>query len=53
MYLTYDEELDEDYCAMSANIDQDDFAKSSYDPQSSCSCFRMGDDYTITKKQGF
>lgn len=49
--LAYDPEIDEDYCSM--NMDQDDVEKLRYNPRTSCPFFRLGDDYTIAKKQGF
>lgn len=51
LYLAYDEELDEHYCSVS--IDQDDLEKYEYNRRSSCQYFRMGNDYTIVKKQAF
>jgi pyruvate-formate lyase-activating enzyme len=51
MNLAIDEETDEEYCSM--NMDQDEIEKLRYNPRSSCTGFRMGDDYTIVKKQGF
>lgn len=51
MYLDYDEELDEHYCSMS--LDQDDMEKMTYSNKASCPYFRMGNDYTIVKKQAF
>jgi len=50
LYLTLDEETDEDYCSL--NLDQDDLAKMRYDRKASCPYFKMGDDYTIVRKQG-
>lgn len=51
MNLDYDEVLDEDCCTVS--MDQDEVAKIRYDRSSGCPYFRMGDDYTIMRKQGF
>lgn len=51
MLLDYDEVLDEHYCTV--NLDQDDMEKLSYNRKASCPYFRMGDDYTIVKKQAF
>lgn len=51
LYFGYDEEYEESYCTM--NIDQDEFEKLIYSRESSCPYFRMGDEYTIVKKQGF
>ena len=50
MYYDYDLEMDEYFCSM--DLDQDDLEKMSYSPRIECSAFRMGDDYTIVKKQG-
>lgn len=50
LYLTYDEETEEDYCSLS--LDQDDIVKLNYSQHQSCPYFRMGDDYTIVRKQG-
>lgn len=47
----YDPELDEDYCTM--HMDQDDLEKLRANPRSGCPYFRLGDDYTIMRKQGF
>jgi hypothetical protein len=49
LYLAYDEATDEYYCSM--NIDQDDYEKLSYSYYNGCPGFRMGDDYTIVRKQ--
>lgn len=51
LYLTYDEELGEDYCSMS--LDQDEIARLRYSSHNGCPYFRMGDDYTIVRKQAF
>lgn len=50
VYLTYDEETEEEYCSL--NLDQDDVVKLNYSQSQSCPYFRMGDDYTIVRKQG-
>jgi hypothetical protein len=49
LYLAYDEEIEEDYCSL--NLDQDDVEKGKYRQHASCPYFRMGDDYTIVRKQ--
>lgn len=51
LYLSYDEDLDEDYCTLT--LDQDDIEKLSYNRSASCPYFRQGDDYSIVKKQAF
>ncbi|MCT4598840.1 MAG: DUF6472 family protein [Vallitalea sp.] len=49
LYLAYDEETDEHYCQL--NLDQDEVAKLTFSTYNSCPYFRMGDDYTIVRKQ--
>ncbi len=49
LYYAYDVEMDEYYCSM--NMDQDDLEKNLYAHRRGCTGFRMGDDYTIVKKQ--
>lgn len=51
MYQCFDEEYEEYYCSM--NFDQDELERLRFNPSSSCPYFRMGDEYTIVKKQGF
>ena len=51
MFYEYDEEMDEHFCGI--HIDQDDLEKLMYHRRTSCTSFRMGDEYTIVKKQGF
>lgn len=50
LYLTYDGETDEYYCSF--NLDQDDIERLRYSKYDGCPYFRMGDDYTIVRKQG-
>ncbi len=49
LYLAYDELVDEYYCSM--NMDQDDLEKLISNRNTSCPYYRMGDEYTIVKKQ--
>jgi hypothetical protein len=49
LYLAYDEDTDEYYCQL--NLDQDEVAKLTFSTYSNCQYFRMGDDYTIVRKQ--
>ncbi|GMQ56236.1 hypothetical protein AN1V17_06290 [Vallitalea sediminicola] len=51
LYLACDEETNEYYCTL--NLDQDDIARLRYSQYASCPYFRMGDDYTIVRKQGY
>lgn len=50
MFLAYDEDLDDEYCTI--DMDQDEVERFYQEASSSCPYFRMGDDYTIVKKQG-
>jgi hypothetical protein len=49
LYLAYDEGTEDYYCSL--NLDQDEVAKLTYSTHNSCPYFRMGDDYTIVRKQ--
>ncbi len=49
MYYEYDEDLDEYACTI--EMDMDDIEKMTYDSKTTCPNFRMGDDYTIVRKQ--
>ena len=53
LYQAYDEELDDHYCSLDLGMDQDDVEKLRYNNHASCPYFRMGDEYTIVRKQGF
>lgn len=50
LYLSFDEVYEEDYC--SVNFDQDELERLRYF-HAGCPYFRMGNEYTIVKKQGF
>jgi hypothetical protein len=50
LYYDYDIEANDYYCTI--NIDQDDLEKMMMSPRLECCAFRMGDDYSIVKKQG-
>ena len=49
LYLNYDELYDEYFCSL--NLDQDDIERLKYTKHANCHYFKMGDDYTIVKKQ--
>lgn len=49
MNYYYDEEWDTYLCTI--NMDEDEVAKMSFSKYYKCPYFRMGDDYTIVKKQ--
>ena len=49
MNYYYDEEYDAYLCAI--NLDEDEVVRISSDSRYVCPYFRMGDDYTIVRKQ--
>ena len=49
IYCVYDEEYDEDFCQI--NMDEDELNRFLTDTHSSCPYYRLGDDYTIVRKQ--
>lgn len=49
MHLAYDSETDEYYCPI--NLDQDEIGRYRESKYEGCPYFRLGDDYTIVKKQ--
>lgn len=49
IYCVYDEEYDEDICQI--NMDEDELVRFLGDTRSSCPYYRLGDDYTIVRKQ--
>jgi hypothetical protein len=51
LYQSEDDETGEPYCSL--NLDQDDVESIISDKATSCPYFRMGDDYSIVRKQGF
>ena len=50
MYFEYDEEYEEYYCTQSC-LDEDDLARMAEDPRYVCPFYRVGNEYTIVKKQ--
>lgn len=50
LYYDYDEEMDYYVCGML--LDEDELYKFISDTFSDCPYYRMGDDYTISRKQG-
>ncbi len=50
MYYEYDEEYEDYYCSQSC-LDEDDLARIANDPHYSCPFYRVGNEYTIVKKQ--
>ena len=50
IYYEYDDEFEEYYCSQSC-LDEDDLAKMSEDSRFVCPFYRVGNEYTIVKKQ--
>ena len=50
MYYEYDEEYEDYYCSQSC-LDEDDLAKMAEDSRFVCPFYRVGNEYTIVKKQ--
>jgi hypothetical protein len=48
-YNIYDEVYESTMCQI--NLDEDEFARLSYNGRYTCPYFRFGDDYSIVKKQ--
>lgn len=53
MYSEYDEMIEQYICSYEFVIDEDDFARMNYINRNNniCPYFRMGNEYTIVKKQ--
>lgn len=51
MHLEYDEATNEYVCGVGPSMDEDDFARMSYHPRKQCPYYKIGDEYTIVRKQ--
>lgn len=51
MYLEFDPELNIDVCTIDFAMDEDDLAKMAYHPRKRCPYYKIGDEYTIVRKQ--
>lgn len=51
MYLEYDEEMKEYVCSVAPIMDEDDYARMAYQPSKRCAYFKIGDEYTLVRKQ--
>lgn len=51
MHLEYDDTIKEYVCAVSSIMDEDDLARMSYSKSKQCPYFRLGDEYTLVRKQ--
>ncbi len=51
MYLEYDDNLEEYVCSIQGIMDEDDLARMSYSPNKRCPYYKIGDEYTLVRKQ--
>lgn len=51
MNLEFDEETKEYVCSINYVMDEDDFARMSYYRAKHCPYYKVGDEYTIVRKQ--
>lgn len=51
MYLEYDEVTKQDVCSIAYVMDEDDLARMSYHQNKRCPYYKIGDEYTIVRKQ--
>lgn len=51
MYLEYDEVTNQHVCSIEPIMDEDDFARMSYQPSKYCPYYKVGDEYTLVRKQ--
>lgn len=51
MYLEYDEAKDQYFCSIAPIMDEDDLAKMSYYYSKGCPYYKIGDEYTLVRKQ--
>ncbi|MEG0952574.1 MAG: DUF6472 family protein [Niameybacter sp.] len=51
MHLEYDEVTRQYICSIDFMMDEDDFARMSYQPTIQCPYFKIGDEYTLVRKQ--
>lgn len=51
MHLEYDEAMREYVCAIEYAMDEDDLARMSYQPKKRCPYYKIGDEYTLVRKQ--
>ena len=51
MHLEYDESIRDYVCAVGPIMDEDDLARMSYYPSKQCPYYKVGDEYTLVRKQ--
>lgn len=51
MHLEYDEVIKQYVCSIEYAMDEDDLARMSYYPNKRCPYYKIGDEYTLVRKQ--
>ncbi|MGL4799550.1 MAG: DUF6472 family protein [Cellulosilyticaceae bacterium] len=51
MHLIYDEEIDDYVCGIAPIMDEDDFGRMNYGYKKQCLYYKVGDEYTLVRKQ--
>lgn len=51
MYLDYDEDMKEYICTVAPIMDEDDYARMTYHKSKRCPYYKVGDEYTLIRKQ--
>jgi len=51
MYLEYDEVTKQYVCGIEYVMDEDDIARMNYHPSKRCPYYKIGDEYTLVRKQ--
>ena len=51
MYLEYDEATKQYVCSIEYIMDEDDRARMNYYPNKRCPYYKIGDEYTLVRKQ--
>lgn len=51
MHVEFDEVTREYVCTIAPLMDEDDYARMSYSPHKRCPYFKLGDEYTLVRKQ--
>ena len=51
MYLEYDDEIKQEVCSINYIMDEADFVRMSYHHSKRCPYYKVGDEYTLVRKQ--
>lgn len=51
MYLEYNDEIKEYVCSIESIMDEDDMARMSYSRHKHCPYYKVGDEYSLVRKQ--